>query len=621
MCGIAGFIEKSGRPADRTRLTRMTDCIAYRGPDDVGAAFLDSAALGHRRLSIVDVSPTGHQPMQGTDDRVWIVYNGELYNHQALRETLPPMPPYRGTSDTEVLVRALEAQGASILPRLNGIFAFALLDLRKKQLLLVRDQFGVKPLYYAEDAERFYFASEVKSILAAGLPAEFEPLAALDLTFTGWTTDERTLLRGIRRLPPGSFLRYDLTSGKSTVEKWYRPAPDWLRAEALGKDQSAWTREVRQSLELAVERQLMSDVPVGSFCSGGVDSSLVSAIAARRKTDIMLFNVACPDAPEVDEGPWAQKVAKHLGLDLETFVLTRQVFRESLVHAVNVTEYPLSFLNTVPLYLLSRLARNKGVKVLLSGEGADECFGGYINQFRPLALRHVARSAGTVGQRVLERGIAHVTRVAERLGMTWQSERGLGMHQALTGGLRNLPIRAHAKNAYERFPDPLDRALGEELLYQLQAYLLPILHRTDRASMAASVEARVPFLDPELVGLVLAMPPVMKIGARKLRPIGKALLKTVALDYLPAEVVHRPKMGFTVPSSYYLGPWPSAWIRDGFVSEAFSLDPAQLRAWITQQTSQSAAWMLTLEIWGQLFVRRRCVNQVQSEFLSAVAAA
>src|SRR3954471_22924734 len=140
MCGIAGFIEKSGRPADRTRLTRMTDCIAYRGPDDVGAAFLDSAALGHRRLSIVDVSPTGHQPMQGTDDRVWIVYNGELYNHQALRETLPPMPPYRGTSDTEVLVRALEAQGASILPRLNGIFAFALLDLRKKELLLVRDQ-------------------------------------------------------------------------------------------------------------------------------------------------------------------------------------------------------------------------------------------------------------------------------------------------------------------------------------------------------------------------------------------------------------------------------------------------------------------------------------------------
>ena len=615
MCGIAGFIERSGRLADLQRVVRMTDCIAYRGPDDAGARTLGSVGLGHRRLSIVDVSPAGHQPMSTLGENSWIVYNGELYNHSALQQGLPESPPYRGTSDTEVLLRALATHGTAVLPQLNGIFAFAFLDLLAGQLLLARDHFGVKPLYYAEDAERFYFGSEVKSILAAGLDADFEPLAALDFTFTGWTADERPLLRHVRRLPPGSLLRYNLQNGNWSVERWYRPTPDWTNAKRLGDNESKWTRSISNVLETAVERQLMSDVPVGSFCSGGVDSSLISAIAVRHKPDMVLFNVACPDAPDVDEGPWAQKVAEHLRVPLHTFVLTRKAFRESLVHAVYVTEYPLSFLNTVPLYLLARLARDEGVKVLLSGEGADECFGGYINQFRPLALRHVVQSKGRIIRAALNQTITLVTRVAKRIGMAAPADVHFGMHQALTGGLRYLALDAESKQIYARLTNPLDRELAADLLRQLQTHLLPILHRTDRASMAASVEARVPFLDPDLVALALAMPPRLKLGTDGFRPVGKAILKKVALNYLPRDVIYRPKMGFAVPASYYMGSWPESWLQHGFVRDAFGLEHRQLQAWIAQQNGQSAGWMLTLEIWGQLFIRGRSVADVNSEFL------
>lgn len=615
MCGIAGFIEQSGLDADPKRIVHMTNQLGHRGPDDAGLFAKGPIGLGHRRLSIVDVSSAGHQPMSTSDELSWISYNGELYNHREIRRSFLEGSHFRGCSDTEVLLYALARNGAACLPHLDGIFAFCFVDLRSRVLLLARDHVGIKPLYFAEEGGRFYFASEIKAILAGGLSAEFNPLAALDLVFTGWTADENTLLRRLRRLPPGCLLRYNLDSHSWTIGRWWRPQPSWDRAAELGKQEEVWLSSLTRQVERAVESQLMSDVPVGSFCSGGLDSSLVSAIAVKKRPDIHLFNVSCPDAPKVDEGPWARKVADHLGASLETLILTREEFRRALVHVVFMTEYPLSFVNTVPMYLVSKLARESGVKVLLSGEGADELFGGYIGHHRRLALLRVAQSKGKRAGKGLTRLLDWVTQGATKIGLEPSIEPSLGIHSALTGGLRGLTLLDESEQVYERFSDPLDRAIASALLRELSSYLVPILHRTDRASMAASVEARVPFLSTDLLALALATPPEFKIGVSGLRPVGKALLKRVALAYLPREIVYRPKMGFSVPPDFYLDPWPHAWLRDGFVTSTFGLDPKELASWIRGQNEQSACWMLTLEVWGQLFIRGRSPEEVTADYL------
>jgi asparagine synthase (glutamine-hydrolysing) len=618
MCGIAGFIERNGRAPEMERLRRMTDCIAHRGPDDEGQAIYGSVALGQRRLSIVDLSPQGHQPMAGADDSVAIIYNGEVYNHAKIRDALPPGVPYRGHSDTEVVARALQTSGTRSLAGLNGIFSLAFLDHRSGELILARDHFGIKPMYFAQDADRFYFGSEVKSILAAGYRAEFSPLAPLDFCYTGWTSDERTFLRGVKRLPPGSFLRYNLRTGEWRVEKYYTPGPDAERARAIPATYEAWKGEIASQLERTVDMQLMADVPVGTFCSGGIDSSLITALAAKRHKEILAYNVTCPDAPEVDEGPFAEAVARHVGVKLNSFALTRDEFRKALVHTVWVTEYPLSFVNTVPLYLLSKMARDQGVKVLLSGEGADETFGGYVWQYRSLALAKVAAHYGAPGKLVLDGLNALARKLGGRLGYSAPGDpMNLGMHELLTGGLRSRTLRQRARETYASMPDPIDREIAAELLRQLQSYMLPILHRTDRASMAASVEARVPFLDPDLVSLALAMPPSYKCGVKGLRPVGKAILKDIACQHLPREIVYRPKMGFTVPTKYYTGAWPAAWMESGFVVSEFPIDRQEFASWIAQAGDQTLAWMLTLEIWGQLFIRGRSVADVSQEFLAA----
>jgi asparagine synthase (glutamine-hydrolysing) len=253
--------------------------------------------------------------------------------------------------------------------------------------------------------------------------------------------------------------------------------------------------------------------------------------------------------------------------------------------------------------------------VLLSGEGADETFGGYVNQYRVNALQRVVRSKGVIGEMFLRRGLGLAARAGMRIGMRAAPGRQPSMHDALTGGLRNWRLFQDALTTYERYGDPLDRELAAELLTQLQSYILPILHRTDRASMAASIEARVPFLDPDLVGLALAVPPKLKVGVSGFRPVGKRILKSVAERWLPHDIIYRPKMGFTVPPAYYTGPWPREWTEEGFVREAFGAEPHDLRGWLSQEPTQTAGWMLTLEIWGQIFVRGRSPAEVADEFL------
>lgn len=622
MCGIGGMVVQEDSHANQELLLSMAASMAHRGPDDEGVWRDKRVGLVHRRLSIIDLSANGHQPMEDAEGAYCIVFNGEIYNYQELRGLLPASPPYKSKTDTEVLLRAYRQWGPACLEKLNGMFAFAIMDKRKGQLFIARDRLGIKPLYYAHVNGVFMFASEVKALLAAGLPREFNSIAALDFAFTGSTMDERHLCRHVRRLPPGTRLMYDLRDNTLVETRYYRLTPDWSYCDELGNNEDAWSDKYLELLSSSIDYRLVGDVPVGTYCSGGVDSSMLTALAAKKHPNISAFNVSFPDFPELDEGPCAERVAQHVGVKLHTFPLTRAAFLGAFVRSVYITEYPLAFLNTVPLYLVSQLARDTGVRVLLSGEGADESLGGYVGMYRTNALYRLARSKGPLGSWAFDKGIRLLNRLGPKLGLSpleLHSSR-MGFHDLLIGNTRMNHLMEDAMKVYERYDDPLDRHLAAELLTQLQSYLVDLLHRTDRASMSSSVEARTPMIDHRLLELALAMPPAFKCGIRRFRPDGKSIWKKIACRYLPREIVYRSKAGFGIPPAYYKDAWPRSWIHEGFITSSFDLPPEHLERWIEGNDSESFAKMLALEVWGQLFMWERSVDDVSDELNQMIRA-
>jgi len=617
MCGIVGIVESGNGTIDTDRLRAAVRSIAHRGPDDEGTYIDGPVGLGHCRLSILDPSPQGHQPMGNEDRTVWIVHNGEIYNFKELRASLADPRPYRSNTDTEVILRAYEEQGEQCVRSLQGIFAFAIYDARIKRVFLVRDRFGVKPLYYAANKGGLLFGSEFKALLAAGIGAECDPLAVLDWVFTGWTDDARCLLSGIRRVPPGGLVEFDVTTGNLRETRYYTSTPSedvYQQADVCDGD---YQGEVDRTLRDAVRRQLVSDVPVGTFCSGGVDSSLITALAALEQPSITAYNVSVSDSCKDDESHYARTVAKHLGVRLATYPMTCDAFKRHVVRTIYHVEYPLSFENAVPLFLLSRLAYEEGVRVLLSGEGADELFGGYVSQYRWLAVRRLIKARGRLFGGLLNLSINSASRLLSKVtGAVPIGPRAPGFHEVLCGGLRRRSIFNEAYAASWPLGEPLDRELAAELATQLQTYLLPILHRTDRASMMASVEARVPFLDENVVAMAQRLPPSLKLRPRRLGVEGKAILKGVAARYLPRDVVYRPKMGFQVPVEYHRGALPREWLADGFVTTTFGLRETDIRGWL-ESSSGRGRWMFqALEIWGQLFVLGRSPLDVEAEYLA-----
>src|SRR5947207_1347148 len=379
MCGIGGCVAAEGTRPDKGALSRMTAELGHRGPDDRGIETVGNVALVHTRLAIVDPTPAGHQPMGDRDSGWWLTYNGEVFNHHALRSELAGAS-WRSGTDTETLLRALEAWGEDAVPRCNGLFAFAALDSRRGRLLLVRDRFGVKPLYVARHAGALWFASELRALLAAGLPRRpRRDLLAHGVAY-GWANGRQTPVDGIDRVLAGTLLEVDLETLAAKERRWYDPAAavDRDRAAGLaGRSRSALAADVEVALRASVRRRLMADVPLGAMCSGGLDSSLIAAFARDEQPGLLAFNATVADQPAVDEGPWARRVARGLGIELRTAPMTAASWREGLVPAVRHNELPLMHESSVPMAEIASLARDAGVKVLLSGEGADELFAGY----------------------------------------------------------------------------------------------------------------------------------------------------------------------------------------------------------------------------------------------------
>jgi asparagine synthase (glutamine-hydrolysing) len=607
MCGIAGaynFGVSAGPDAaarDRAHVARMSDAIAHRGPDDSGLWSSDDGrvVLAHRRLSIVDLSPAGHQPMPNEDGTLWITYNGEIYNHARLRRDLrlDERHRFRSRTDTEVILHLYEEQGLEAVRAIDGMFAFALWDARRRELILVRDRLGKKPLYYTVAAGRLLFASEIKALLAHPDVSRRLDLVAVNeyLSFSN-VPAPRTMFEGIHKLPAGHTLVCD-HHGSLRIERHWSPldGPAWVAPS----DPREAVERVRELVKEAVRKRLMADVPVGAFLSGGLDSSTNVALMSRlTSVPLQTFTIEFTgfgEAENFHDVPYARKVAALFGCRHTEVQVTADEARAFLPEMVYQQDEPLGDPACLPMHFVSRAARQAGIKVVLVGEGSDEVFCGYptfpelldVWRGRWSMLRRLPR----VVRRAVQAGAALAGAPDGRVDVLRRAAEDEPLYMGLdvvffdrekerlytAAGRSAMPGKA-ADTVRAYYDEILERRPGADFSQQM-SYVelrnrLPelLLMRVDKFSMAHSLEARAPFLDHELVSYALSLPASSKMaGART-----KAVLKDAAREWLPEDVVERPKQGFRVPLPAWLrsdlAPWAEDLLRGSKLRELGILD-------------------------------------------------
>ncbi|NBC13728.1 MAG: asparagine synthase (glutamine-hydrolyzing) [Gammaproteobacteria bacterium] len=602
MCGIAGCVGPGASDREAT-LAAMLEQLTHRGPDHRGTLLQGAFALGHQRLSIIDISAAAHQPMLSADGRHALVYNGELYNYRELRTELAAAGVgFRTDSDTEVVLAAWRHWGTDCLRRFNGMFAFAIADLASGNLFAARDRFGIKPLHYAVTAEGLCFASEVKALTAV-LPAapvfRREKLAELLLYREAIRQD---LLEGIHALEPGHLLT--LSGGEPAtleVERWFYVAdlPERARAAALADlSDEARLDTLEQVLRDSVERHLVSDVPVGSLCSGGVDSSLMTAFACRLRPDVSVYHV---DIADHSERRWAEQVARHLDIDIHYYRLTRERYLAGYIAAIWYNDAPLTHPQNVPIERVSALAREHGCKVLLAGEGADEGFGGYDWRYR---IRwnwlRLARRTGLLAK-LYRKGVFALTGLwltrprDDFLFRAWANPADV-LEQVADGGFR-AALEHDCRAAYDFIDAAADREVQAAMAADYRDYIGAIVHQQDRASMQAGIESRVPFLDIEVARLAASLPLADKLTRRE----SKRLIKALARRHLPRTVVERTKVGFASPAADYVSSLGDACFVDGFLAREGVLSLAETRRLLARDPGNFTHMLYGLELWGRMF--------------------
>lgn len=571
MCGIAGIVQfKGDAPVDAAVLRRMCDVMAHRGPDDDGFYLQGRVGLGMRRLSIIDLT-TGHQPISNEDGTLWIVFNGEIYNHAQLREQLQARGhQYRTHSDTETIVHLYEEYGRDCVQHLRGMFAFAIWDTRTRRLFVARDRLGIKPLYYRLTSDNFVFGSEIKVVLAyPDVRREFHRAGLPEYLAFGYLSGEETFYRGIRKLMPGHTL--ELEEGKEP-----KIAPYWdltLNQSDSSHSESYYIQTYREMLEQAVNSHLMSDVPLGVFLSGGVDSSAVAALMTKiRQAPVETFSVGYAEHA-YSELPYARIVAKHLNSVHHEVLLTREGFFDSLPKLIWHEDEPITWPSSVSLYIVAQLARQR-VKVVLTGEGSDETLGGYSRYAFTLKNAAMDRYYRGLVPDALRRGIRQFIAESSLLhattrrklshtflgldGNSWASFYFDNFFSAFNehdqSALLNPDLAAELTpgSAYRDVMDYWERSSGDllgRLLYtDIKTYLVELLMKQDNMSMAASIESRVPFLDHVLVEFATNIPRRFQLKGLS----GKHVLKKAVEDLLPHSILYRPKLGFPTPWSGWL---------------------------------------------------------------------
>ncbi|HKB09017.1 MAG TPA: asparagine synthase (glutamine-hydrolyzing) [Vicinamibacterales bacterium] len=645
MCGIAGITGSEPLAPDTpARALQMRDVITHRGPDEAGLHWDGRSALAHRRLSIVDVR-SGQQPLSNEDGTVWVSFNGEIYNHGDIRRELERRGHiYRTKSDTETIVHAYEEWGDEAVHRFRGMFAFAVWDAPRRRLLLVRDRLGIKPLYWARIGGTLLFGSEIKAILASGLlEPEANEVVLPEVLSTRYTSGTATLFKRIHKLLPGHLLVFE--RGEVNIRQYWdlpRRADDSRSRPAA----PAVVEQFRSLLTESVRLRLMSDVPLGMFLSGGIDSSAIAAIMASLiDRPLQTFSVAFKEHA-FNELDYARAVARAINADSHEIVIDERDFFGALPKLVWHEDEPIAHPSSVPLYFVSKLARQH-VTVVLTGEGSDELLAGYGKYLRlawnwraggvyehvvPAAIRSavasqiVPRMPGTLG-RYARRSFLAMDRTPEAMFFdNFAALRLADQRTLLAPGLRDEATRQHA---YRSSVEYFDRVNGQSTLLDrvlyadMKTYLVELLMKQDQMSMATSIESRVPFLDHELAEFAAQLPDQWKLSGFTT----KRVLREAMVGLLPERILNRPKMGFPVP----FGVWTRAdWnlvVRDVLLDRRTRqrgiFDPAAVQALLRDHASGATdggdrLWsLLNLELWYRTFIDKQGVQTLSEPSAAA----
>lgn len=614
MCGIFGIVFRdAGTVADAGLLEASMQAIAHRGPDSNGTFVEPGIGLAFTRLSLLDLSERGRQPFWDPEHRYCLVFNGEVYNFRELREELEcEGVAFRTGTDTEVVLHSLIRWGVeAALPRLTGMFAFGFYDREKRQLLLARDRFGIKPLVVYEDDKALLFASEIKALKPwVRLEADPFPITAYLLGFGG-PTKGRCFYRRVRIVPPGGVVR--LALGRTAEHGSFATTADFIdpghEAELRSLTPAQLVDRLDELLNDAVQRMLFADAPVGALCSGGVDSSLIMAIAARYHPDLTIFHADVV-------GPWseyeaARALADHLGLELLRTEVRDQDFIDLIPEVTWHYDHPYRYHpNSVPFLAVAKLVRQNQVKAVLSGEGADECFLGYP----PIAREPVVQ--------FYERQVARLSALGQKIpffGSLFGRSAGESPYTVvglLSGFEREIDRDLLEQEYQQRRGEKPDWNI--RTLLWLSYHLRTLLHRNDCLGMAASIEARFPFLDERIARFAVNLPHEYKIRFslgtwEKAHPLfrDKWILRMVADRYIPKHLSRRKKMGFHVTAYDRMRIGPGYFGDGGFVTRFFGLDQRQLHTLIETSSQELRVRLLLLEVWGRV-----CLGNEQLEAAS-----
>ncbi len=620
MCGICGIYSyNSNREIGRNLQSSMLSAIRHRGPDDEGSYNEEKLFLGMRRLSIIDLNG-GHQPMSNEDDSIWIVFNGEIYNYKDLRAMLSAKGHvFRTQSDTETIIHAYEEWGIDGFARLNGMYGFALWDRRRKELILARDPFGVKPLYYIDQQDSIIFGSEIKAILADPNVRRNVDVAALDqfLTFS-FVPSSRTLFEGIKKVPPGYALC--ITPKGSKTVRFYQP-----KIITPKMSDTEWLEALQDGVEKAIVRQMVADVPVGVMLSGGIDSATVAMLATKHSGQpIHSFTVGFSGDFKKNELALGRRSAELIGTTHHEVIISANDFMEFLPKAIWYLDEPIASPASLPTYWVSKLAREY-VKVVLTGQGADEPFAGYSRHLGAYYGRWFRMAPGLLRDSIISPLINRLPRI-ERYK---RAVRTLDIADPVT----------RLTQIYHIFESELKQRLyGPEFLAEVDTNFEPIIREWwkdvehldelnqmtyvdarfsladnlllygDKMAMAASLEARVPFLDLDLMSLVEGMPAKYKIRGLT----QKYLLKKAAAKWLPPEIIYRKKIGFETPVDQWFGGELRSYLSDLLLGRgsgcSLFFNLKELERMIKDHTNKQRDYqrhlfsLITFELWYQTFI-------------------
>lgn len=562
MCGINGIIGLYNESEAIQTVGKMNDALSHRGPDDDGVNYSSGVTLGHRRLSIIDLSSAGHQPMFSHDKTLSIVFNGEIYNYREIRKELADYP-FRSGTDTEVLLAAWQKWGAACIQKLNGMFAFAIHNRQKEETYLVRDRLGIKPLYYCQKENCLLFSSEIRALLNSEMiPRKINRLALSDYFRYQTVYAPNTIVRDIKMLMPGHYL----VAGKNeiSIQKYWQPTDHFTPKDYSGKDYATVKKDVYNLLLKSVECRLVADVPFGAFLSGGIDSSIIVGLMSRIiPGKVNTFSVTFEERSH-SEAPYSRMISKRFETNHCEIELTPNHFLDELPGAMNAMDHPGG--DGPNTYVISKVTRNAGVTMTLSGLGGDELFAGYdiFKRSQKLEklqwLNNIPANARSMAGGLLKKTRTSIAsdKIAELLSLS-----NLGFSKSYPLARRILSeavIQDLTGDSYSQSEVDIDNLIRNDR-FEYKNYLISrtsiaeigtymqnvLLRDTDQMSMASALEVRVPFLDHELVEYVLTLPDIFKYPASP-----KKLLTESVGDLIPDEIINRKKMGFELPWKYWL---------------------------------------------------------------------